>query len=423
MRPARCQTNDHLLSRRQLLAGTIGGLGYSLCGQPLLSEALQSHRKRLLLIFLSGGASQLETWDPKPGTKYGGPFRGIPTSIPGVHISELLPHTAKIMHRLAVIRSINSGITSHFHGHYALQSGRTALGYPVLGSAAARLLEQARDVLPGYVSLRRDGPKAYTDVGDAGFLGPKYEGVKVVNCQPPDNLVRPDGLRDPLAALRDDVRRKADARFLRGRVEDPIHAYASTFSKADALMQQRHIFDLDREPARDRERYGKHDLGQNCLLARRLLEYGVSCVKVTHHDWDAHEENFHWHQQRCGEFDQLFATLVDDFAARGLLEDTLIVVSGEMGRTPRINHRYGRDHWGTAWSMAMTGCGIKPGVVFGKTNAEGTEVIEDEVDAGDLFHTYLAALGLDSTQNYEINGQTNPVADPASAVISAVLAS
>ena len=147
----------------------------------------------------------------------------------------------------------------------------------------------------------------------------------------------------------------------------------------------------------------------------------MSCVKVTHHDWDAHEENFHWHQQRCAEFDRLFATLVQDFAARGLLEDTLIVVSGEMGRTPRINHRAGRDHWGTAWSLAMTGCGVKPGVVLGKTNDEGTEVVEDEVNTGDLFHTYLTALGLDSAGQYQINGQSNPIADPASAPITQVL--
>ena len=327
------------------------------------------------------------------------------------------------MHRLAVIRSVNSGITSHFHGHYALQSGRKALGYPVLGSAAARLLEEPEDVLPGYVSLRRDGPKAYTDVGDAGFLGPKYKGVKVINYEPPDNLVRPDGLSESAEQLRERVRRSSDRRFLRGRAPSPIHSYGSTFAKATALMRQRGIFDLAQEPAADRQRYGNHDLGQNCLLARRLLEYGVSCVKVTHHDWDAHQENFHWHQQRCAEFDRLFATLVQDFAARGLLEDTLIVVSGEMGRTPRINHQSGRDHWGTAWSMAMTGCGVKPGVVLGKTNDLGTEVVENEVDTGDLFHTYLTALGLDSAGDYEINGQSNPIADPASAPITQVLAS
>ena len=143
-----------------MLAGTVGALGLGALREPLLAEQPKTKRKKLLLLFQSGGASQLETWDPKPGTKYGGPFRAIPTSIPGTHISELLPYSAKIMHRLAVLRGLNTGITSHFHGHYALQSGHDAPGYPVLGSVIAKLLEQPGDVLPGYVSIRRDGPKA-----------------------------------------------------------------------------------------------------------------------------------------------------------------------------------------------------------------------------------------------------------------------
>ncbi len=410
------------LSRRQLLAGASAALGSSALPWPLRAESAAPPRKQLLLLFLSGGASQYETWDPKPGVKTGGPFRAISTSIPGIQISELLPHTAKIMHRLTVVRSVNSGIADHFQGHYAMQSGRIAPGYPVLGSAAAKLLERSDDVLPGYVSIRRDGPKAYTDVGNAGFLGAKYEGVRIVNNQPPANLILPSNVTPQLARMVDDVRQAADDRFRRGRAAGPSHSYGTTYDQAKALMQRREIFDLSQESAADHERYGSHEFGQHCLLARRLLQAGISCVRVTHFDWDAHQDNFYWHQVRCAEFDRTLVTLLDDLSQRGMLEHTLVVVTGEMGRTPKINNFGGRDHWGKAWSMAMTGCGVKPGVVYGATNDLGTEVKDNPVKLGDLFHTYLQALGIDSRQNYQIGGQSNPIADPAAQPIDELLA-
>lgn len=411
-----------VVSRRALLAAVAGTVGYGALAYPLRATTVQTPRKQLLLLFLSGGASQFETWDPKPGAKTGGPYRAISTSIPGVQIGELLPHTAKIMHRLTVVRSVNSNIPDHFQGHYALQAGRVVPGYPVLGSAIAKLLERPDDVLPGYVSLRRDGPKAYTDVGDAGFLGAKYEGVRIVNNQPPENLVQPATVRASLAEGVEHVRQAADARFRRGRESGPIHAYDTTFHQAQALMRRREIFDLSKESPADQERYGNHDFGRHCLLARRLLQSGVTCVKVTHFDWDAHQDNFYWHQVRCAEFDRTLATLLADFEQRGLLEHTLVVITGEMGRTPQINNLGGRDHWGRAWSMAMAGCGVKPGVVYGSTNDAGTEVQDDMVKLGDLFHTYLRALGIDSRMKYQIDGQENPVADPAAKPIDALLA-
>lgn len=415
-------TTPLTLSRRELLAGVAGAIGYGALTSPLRADSTSTPRKQLLLLFMSGGKSQFETWDPKPGTKTGGPFRPISTSIPGVQIGELLPQCAKIMHRLTVIRSVNSGIADHFQGHYALQSGRIATGYPVLGSAVAKLLERPDDVLPGYVSIRRDGPKAYTDVGDAGFLGAKYEGVRIVNNQPPANLIQPPAVTPALAEAVDRIRQSSDERFRRGREEGPIHGYGTTFHQAKALMQRRDIFDLSKESSKDHERYGKHEFGQHCLLARRLLQSGITCVKVTHFDWDAHQDNFYWHQIRCAEFDQTLVTLLDDLSERGMLEHTLVVVVGEMGRTPQINNLGGRDHWGRCWSMAMAGCGVKPGVVYGSTNDTGTEVKDNTVKLGDLFHTYLRALGIDSRMKYQIGGQTNPVADPAAKPIDALLA-
>lgn len=413
---------DQHFSRRELLAGAAVAIGGGTLMSPLRAEATSTPRKQLLLLFMSGGKSQFETWDPKPGAKTGGPFRAISTSIPGVQIGELLPHCAKIMHRLTVVRSVNSGIADHFQGHYALQSGRIATGYPVLGSAVAKLLERPDDVLPGYVSIRRDGAKAYTDVGDAGFLGAKYEGVRIVNNQPPANLIQPSAVSPALAEAVDRIRQSSDERFRLGREGGPIHGYGTTFHQAKALMQRREIFDLSKESPTDHERYGKHEFGQHCLLARRLLQSGVSCVKVTHFDWDAHQDNFYWHQIRCAEFDRTLLTLLDDLSERGMLEHTLVVIVGEMGRTPQINNLGGRDHWGRCWSMAMAGCGAKPGVVFGSTNDTGTEVKDNPVKLGDLFHTYLRALGIDSQMKYQINGQTNPVADPAAKPIDALLA-
>ena len=408
-------------SRRQWLASAAGTIAYAGSSAAAVSAEPKPYRQ-LLLILLSGGASQFETWDPKPGAKTGGPFRSIPTSIPGTHIGELLPHTAKILHRLTVVRSVQSNIADHFQGHYAIQAGRIAPGYPVLGSAVAKLLERPGDVLPGYVSIRRNGPKAYTDVGDAGFLGAKYDGVKVYDNLPPENLVRPANISDSLSESVDRARRAADERFRRGRDARPVGAYDATFEQAEALMRHREIFELAQETASTHDRYGRHEFGQHCLLARRLLEGGVNCVRVTHFDWDAHQDNFYWHQIRCAEFDRTFVPLLDDLEQRGMLDHTLVVATGEMGRTPQINNLGGRDHWGRAWSMAMAGCGVKQGLVHGATNDLGTEVTEDPVTHGDLFHTYLQALGIDSHQDYQIDGQTNPVSDPAAAPVRALFA-
>lgn len=410
------------ISRRSWLQGTAAALGWSAAGGSLLAAEASAPRKQLLFLFLSGGASQFETWDPKPGTTTGGPFRAISTSLPGVQIGELLPCVSKIMHRLTVVRSVNSNIADHFQGHYALQSGRVAPGYPVLGSAVAKLLERPDDLLPGYVTIRRDGPKAYTDVGDAGFLGAKYEGVRVVNNQPPENLVSPANVTPKLIELVDRIRNSADARFEQRRDRAPIDAYRTTFEQAHALMQRREIFDLSQEETAAHEQYGRHEFGQHCLLARRLLQAGVTCVKVTHFDWDAHQDNFYWHQIRCAEFDRTLVTLLDDLEQRGMLEHTLVVISGEMGRTPQINNLGGRDHWGRAWSVALAGCGVKPGVVHGATNDLGTEVKDQPVKLGDLFHTYLRALGINSSATYDREGISHPVADPAAQPIEALLA-
>ena len=166
---------------------------------------------------------------------------------------------------------------------------------------------------------------------------------------------------------------------------------------------------------RCRDRYGNHEFGRHCLLARRLLEAGVTFVKVTHSNYDTHHENFDFHIEQLGEFDRTFATLLDDLDQRGMLDSTLVVVMSEFGRTPTINRNYGRDHWSRAWSVALAGCGIQGGACVGRTNDNGTAVTDRQVNGGHLFHTYFRALGLDPTRNHHHEGRPIPMADPAAA--------
>ncbi len=183
------------------------------------------------------------------------------------------------------------------------------------------------------------------------------------------------------------------------------------------------MFDLAKEPVALRDQYGTHDFGRHCLLARRLLEAGVTFVKLTHTNYDTHHENFDFHIEQIGEFDRSFATLIDDLHLRGLLDTTLVIVAAEFGRTPKINRNYGRDHWSKAWSVAaLAGCGIKGGAVAGKTNANGTAVTDREVNGGHLFHTYFRALGLNPRRNHYPQGQPVPMADPKADAITEVLA-
>ncbi|MCH7989493.1 MAG: DUF1501 domain-containing protein, partial [Planctomycetes bacterium] len=189
-----------------------------------------------------------------------------------------------------------------------------------------------------------------------------------------------------------------------------------------ALMKHKDLFDFDKLPAKDVQRYGTEPFGRDCLMARQLLEAGVTFVKVRHTDYDSHSENFNFHLEQLGEWDRPFATFVGDLADRGMLKNTLIIVMCEFGRTPKINQRVGRDHWGSAWSVALGGCGIQAGAVVGKTNENGTKVIDREVNAGHLFRTYYQALGLDHTQDFYHEGRPFKKAIPETSAIEELLA-
>ncbi|MFO0947034.1 MAG: DUF1501 domain-containing protein [Planctomycetota bacterium] len=421
-----CSGAERMLSRRSFIARSMaaaGGLGYTAMVQPAGAQALASSGKRVLVVYLAGGVSQLETWDPKPNTDTGGPFRAIPTSVPGIHVSELLPYTAKQMHHLSIVRSVNTKENDHGKGHYIMHTGRAqdpAQEYPHLGSVAAKLLGKEDNPLPGYIHISPGG----SGIGkqDAAFLGPKYASLSLGNGQPPANLDRPETLKEQADLQRNLLREQLNRRFQSRRRSAQTDAYNYSFEQAAKLMARKDVFDLQKESPKDLERYGTHDFGRHCLLARRLLENGVTFVKVTHTNYDTHFENFDFHLEQLGEFDRTFATLIEDLAQRGLLDSTLVLVNSEFGRTPSINRFLGRDHWGMAWSVVVSGCGVQRGAVIGKTNENGTAVADREVNGAHLFHTYFRALGIDSKENHDAAGRPVPLADPQAEPIQELLA-
>jgi hypothetical protein len=423
-----CGSPEHTIARRGFLAGVTAGATTAFGGlvaltQPSLADQLAKSQKQVLVVNLAGGVSQLESWDPKPRTNTGGPFRAIATSVPGVHISELLPETAKQMHHLSLVRSINTKENEHGRGRYMMFTGRKRSepgDFPEIGAVAAKALSSTTgNSLPGHIRITPGGGGGRSN--DAAYLGPQYASISLGNGKPPKHTERPDKLTELADRQRNEFRRQVDERFLLQRRTALTDAYTATYEQANELMKRREVFDVSKESQQDQTRYGSHDFGRHCLLARRLLENGVTFVQVSHSNYDTHYENFNFHIEQLREFDGPFSRLVTDIVDRGMLEHTLIVVISEFGRTPKINKNYGRDHWGTSWSICLGGAGIQPGAVIGKTNIDGTKVVDREVDHGHLFHTYLQAVGVDSTGHFDIDGREVPVANPAYEPISELL--
>jgi hypothetical protein len=421
-----CGSEEHIVARRRFLAGAasgaaiLGGLSALTHGQA--AEAMKKKQKKILLFNMHGGLSQLESWDPKPGAETGGPFRAIPTSVPGIHISELLPKTAQQMHHLCLMRGVNTSEDDHGKGAYMMLTGRRqspAADYPELGAVAAKALSPESIAIPGHIRIVPGGSGGRGN--DAAYLGPKYASVALGNGKPPQYTLRPDGIDDASEMRRHSFRQLADANFLNRHRSAMTDAFLTSYESAEQLMQKRDVFDVEKEPQSDHDRYGRNDFGRHCLLARRLLQNDVPFVQVTHSNYDTHNENFDFHHELVHQFDGPFATLIADMHTLGLLEDTLVVVLSEFGRTPNINLYMGRDHWSKAWSVVVAGSRVARGAVFGKTNDKGTEVVDGQVDHGQLFHTYLQAVGVDSTENVVVNGRELPLADPAARPIMSIL--
>ena len=410
-----CTPADHRLSRRRLLgaaAGVAGAVGLGDLIRPAVAEEMKKKQKQVLFIWIDGGMSQLESWDPKPNTLFGGPFRAIPTSVPGVHVSELLQKTSKQMHHLAVIRSLCTQDNSHSAGVARIQRGdpkNRGVTYPYFGSAVAKLLGAGDSGLPPYVWIK-PGSGGFIHQ-DAGFLGPKFGAVAFGDGKPPENLVLHESIAPSDDEERNALRTAANARYSRGRRTQMGEANGYVYDVARTLMRRQDLFDTTKFDPKDIERYGTHEIGRHMLQARKMLEAGVTFVKVNSYGWDTHGDNFNGHLSLMPRFDQAFACIIEDLAARSMLDNVLVIAMSEFGRTPRINGHIGRDHWPEAWSLAMAGCGVKKGIVVGKTNEQGTFVDGDAHDIGAMFHTWFAALGIDTTKvEYDNLGQPLPLA-------------
>jgi Protein of unknown function (DUF1501) len=422
-----CRSEQHTIARRQFLGtagafgaiGIAGGLGW--LARPAVAKSLEKDQKRVIVVNMAGGLSQLESWDPKPGAPTGGPFRAIPTSVTGLHISELLPRTSTVMHHLGVVRSVDTAEDDHGKGDFMMSTGRRQMGqdYPVIGAVAAKALS-GNAGLPGHIHISPGGGGNRSN--DASYLGPEFASIVLGNGAPPQNSTRSANTTELSDAQRNDLRRKINEEFTNRRRTAATDAYVNSYEKAIELMNKKDVFDVTKEPQQDHDRYGKHDFGRHCLLARRLLENGVTFVQVTHSNYDTHNENFTFHLEQLAEFDTPFAALVDDLHQRGMLDSTLIVVLSEFGRTPNINQYYGRDHWSRAWSVIVGGAKIQRGAVIGKTNDNGTEVTDRPVNQAHLFHTYMQAVGVDSTGEFDIDGRPVPIADPAFGPVKEMLA-
>jgi hypothetical protein len=420
-----CQSPQHELSRRQVLgslAGAAAGVGLSGLLQPAAAADMKAKQKQVLLIWLDGGISQLESWDPKPNTEFGGPFRAMPTSMPGVHFSELMPNTAKQMHRISVVRSMCTKDENHSSGVPRILRGdpmNRGVTYPYLGAAVAKLKGDPNSDLPNYIWVK-PGSGGYI-WQHAGFLGSQYGALALGDGKPPIHINRPPEITDEVDKIRNNLRKKINNRFRAGRRDADIGAYEYSFDVAEKLIQRKDLF-ADFDP-KDLERYGSHPLGRHILQSRRLLEAGVLFIQCHSYHWDTHGDNFNMHLDLVPQIDKPYAALIEDLDERGMLDNVLVILMSEFGRTPKINQRLGRDHWPEAWSVALAGGGIKRGAVIGKTTANGAWVDDKEYDIGHLFHTIFKTIGIDSKKTeYHNNGQPLPIAHDDMHVINELLA-
>lgn len=371
--------------------------GASLAGASPSQLRPGAKAKHVIYLFMSGGMSHLDTFDPKRVRRVMGPTETIESSADGIQLGHYLPRTAKVMDRCSIIRSMNSTQGAHEQGQYVMHTSydmRGTIRHPALGSWVVKLGGKIHPELPGYVAV--DTP---TGLSGAGFFGAKYAAAPVgdparglQDCRRPDG-VDPEDFERRLA-LADRMNREFHARHPNADVK----AYEQLYQDAVKLMNSEDLkaFDLNLESKATRELYGNGRFAQGCLLARRLVESGVRFVEVCLGGWDTHYDNFTGVEGRCREFDQAFAALVMDLEKRGKLDETLVVVATEFGRTPEIqvNHNDGRDHHPAAFSTVLAGGGIKGGHVHGETDRTGNKVKKDMASIQDLNATIAHALGL-----------------------------
>jgi hypothetical protein len=429
-----CGSPEHAVSRRGFLGSLAAGAAacaadmtvLDVLRTPVLADELKRKGQHVILLWLAGGASQLETWDPKPGAPTGGPFRSIPTSVPGIHISELMPRMAQHIERTCIIRSLNTKNGDHGQGARLMMQGRRddpSVRYPDLGAVLARELGQAHSRVPDYVTFYSATEGRNMAPGTSGFLGERFAPMGLTTSSTPDNLRRLDEISELDHCARAELRELLSRRFSRGRLASTsLASHTVAYERVRGLMASESLFDVSREPQMVRDQYGPTQFGEQALVARRLVEAGVPFVRVARAWWDSHGQNFETHQELVPELDRVMSALLDDLQARGLLESTLVITLAEFGRTPAINPSLGRDHFATAWSATLSGAGVRGGSVYGKTDANGQAVVEGEVGAAELFATIYRALGIDHQKHYMVGVRPVPLTEPGTEPIGQVLA-
>jgi hypothetical protein len=297
-----------------------------------------------------------------------------------------------------------------------------SLRYPDLGAVLARELGRAQSQVPEYVSFYSSTEGRDFSPDAAGFLSSRYAPMELTTSLIPENIRRPARISELDHRERADLRELLSKRFAQGRSSSALGSHNEAYQRVRGLMASEALFDIAKEPARIRDQYGPTQFGEQALVARRLVEAGVPFVRVARAWWDSHGQNFETHQELVPELDHVMSTLLDDLASRGLLEHTLVITLAEFGRTPAINPSLGRDHFATAWSATLSGCGIKGGSVYGKTDAKGQTVVDGEIGAPELFATIYQALGIDPQKNYHVNSRPVPLTEPGTEAIEDVLA-
>ncbi|NOZ40422.1 MAG: DUF1501 domain-containing protein [Planctomycetes bacterium] len=400
------------LNRRGFLkVGAVAGLGIGLADFLAIESAQAAmnkfvtpkvRAKSVIHIYLPGGLSAQETWDPKPLSpiEYRGEMRAINTKLPGVQFSEVLPKTAQVADKLTVIRSLTHGEAAHERGQHNMMTGyrpSPALQFPSFGSVVSHEFGPRKD-LPPYISIPSD-PNPYAGSGylSSAFApfavgdDPARAQFKVRDLNLPGD-VNQQRYEHRLAALE-----VANEQFNQRAASDAVSSMNAFYQRAFDLIGSpaaREAFDMSKEPNNFKDRYGRNSAGQRMLLARRLVEAGTRFVTLTYGSWDNHTRITGSMRSQMPAFDQGFAALLGDLDERGLLDDTLVMVSSEFGRTPKINGDAGRDHWSKVFSVVLAGGGIKRGAVIGSSGATANEPEETPISPEDLATTLYHQLGI-----------------------------
>jgi len=431
------------LSRRAMLNTLAAGLGTASVSPwfPAFAETLAADKQRkrhFILLWMSGGPTQTDTFDMKPGHENGGEFEEIQTASPGLRFSEHLPKLAEMSNELAVMRGLSTKEGDHGRGTYLMKTGHTPMAnpirYPNIGSSLANQLSHGDISRPHFISIapfRTFNQDAFSP----GFLGPRFGPLFVGASDVPGSIAtNADGypelrvqsldLVEGISADRMQKRLKMwndlQKEFLARHQTGAPHDHHSIYQAAAKFMnsKQADSFDLTQEPEKLREEYGQSVFGQGCLLARRLIENGVSVVEVSLGytsngvGWDTHSNNFEAVRDLSAELDAGWGTLMRDLKERGLLESTTILWMGEFGRTPQINPNAGRDHFPTAWSAVLAGGGIQGGQAYGETSGDGLTIKDGQITIQDLLATLCEAVGIGAyAENQHPNGRPIPVSN------------